>query len=221
MGFGHQKYRVLLVAGRINNKGLHHWDNFRLLVPKLDPLVALSRRRPSGIRSTQQTAGGVSFGRMIWSPKSHTKWTHGSPETNNHSDSWHFLATEVWVPTWTVCGRDEAAPDVFIQLTSGIFAEQYFTIAVGDDVSVPETCNLLLAAGATAATLLANPVIVATRRYWGRSVLNNHRAWIQDVYSQIMHAAVQRKAWHPSLDIPGTWETVRPDFVDVPLIWNR
>jgi hypothetical protein len=34
------------------------------------------------------------------------------------SKSWGFLSLEVWAPAWTVCEREDRAPDVFLSVSN-------------------------------------------------------------------------------------------------------
>src|SRR5262249_25575255 len=83
-------------------------------------LFAAARDRAS-VRSTQFTdsrcpSSQISFGRMANDEKSAAKWNHREDGVLMSGSSAHFLGCEVWTPSWTVCEREQNAPDVFLFL---------------------------------------------------------------------------------------------------------
>jgi len=84
----------------------------------LDPLVAAARDR-AAVRTTQygpkaRTAYHtvIRFGRIGWSGRGAAKWIHSVDGRLASGAAARFLGAEVWAPSWSVCDRDNLAPDV-------------------------------------------------------------------------------------------------------------
>jgi hypothetical protein len=88
----------------------------------LDPLVRAARDRPA-VRSAQLTPGpgspnqrAISFGRIGWGEDASMKWTHADDGRLVSGAPSQFCNCEVWAPSWTVCGRELQAPDVYFAM---------------------------------------------------------------------------------------------------------
>jgi hypothetical protein len=93
---------------------------WRRFLPAIDPLIQAARGKPA-VRSDQylpNQGGTVKFGRLGWKEADHQKWSHGSPANKGASKSWSFLHMEFWAPAWTVCERENLAPDVYLDLAN-------------------------------------------------------------------------------------------------------
>jgi hypothetical protein len=118
MAFHTAAYDTYIVLGDPAAAALWHWKVWKRFSPAIDPLIQAARGKPA-VRSTQylpNRAGEVKFGRLGWKESDHQKWSHGSPTNKEASESWSFLSLEVWAPVWTVCERENLAPDVFLSI---------------------------------------------------------------------------------------------------------
>ncbi|HJY75540.1 MAG TPA: hypothetical protein VKE95_02860 [Burkholderiales bacterium] len=118
MAFHTADYDAYVVLGAPDCPPLWSWKIWQRFLPAIDSLIQTARGKPA-VRSTQYLpdgAGVVKFGRLGWKLSDHQKWTHGSPTNSDASKSWSFLSLEVWAPAWTVCEREDLAPDVFLSI---------------------------------------------------------------------------------------------------------
>jgi len=115
------KYDTYFVLGDPDAEPLWNRRVWSSAVVALDPIIRSARGRAS-VRSVQylpDQKGTVKFGRIGWNAKGHQKWAHGSPVNYQESALWDFLSVEVWAPGWNICGREDRAPDVFLDITDG------------------------------------------------------------------------------------------------------
>lgn len=118
MAFHTRKYETFCLLGSPTATPLWHWKPWNAILPTIDPIISAARDR-AAVRSDQyhpNQGGEVKFGRIGWNEKGHEKWTHGSPSNSPESLQWKFLSVEVWGPSWTTCGRDDLAPDVYLSI---------------------------------------------------------------------------------------------------------
>ena len=118
MAFHTADYDAYVLLGDPEAPPLWRWEVWQRLSPAMDPLMKATRGKPA-VRSTQflrNPKTAVKFGRLGWKDSDHQKWTHGSPTNEEASESWSFLSTEIWAPAWTVCERENLAPDVFLSV---------------------------------------------------------------------------------------------------------
>jgi hypothetical protein len=129
--FHKRTYLAYLILGKRGAAPPWHHREWLAATSHLPPLLEAARG-PAAVRSTQTTDDGSTllFGRLGWNPRSHAKWTHGSPETARQSARWTFVSTEVWAPHWNVCAREDAAPDVFLSMAPAIVPELGFDVGV-------------------------------------------------------------------------------------------
>ena len=120
MAFHAADYDAYVALGDPNAPPLWSWRVWQRFLPAIDPLMQAAREKPA-VRSTQylpNQAGVVKFGRLGWKKSDHQKWSHGSPTNQEESKCWSFLSLEVWAPAWTVCEREDRAPDVFLSMSN-------------------------------------------------------------------------------------------------------
>jgi hypothetical protein len=120
MAFNTADYDAYVALGDPDAAPLWQWQVWQRFLPAIDPLIGAARGKPA-VRSIQylpDRAGTVKFGRLGWKEADHQRWSHGSPANNAASMSWSFLNLEVWAPAWTVCVREDSAPDVFLSVAN-------------------------------------------------------------------------------------------------------
>jgi hypothetical protein len=120
MAFHTADYDVYVALGDPEALPLWTWGVWQQFAPAIDPLIRAARGKPA-LRSVQylpDQGGEVKFGRLGWKESDHQKWTHQSPMNKQQSKSWQFLNLEVWAPAWTVCERENRAPDVFLSISN-------------------------------------------------------------------------------------------------------
>ncbi|CAN7588706.1 MULTISPECIES: hypothetical protein [Variovorax] len=154
------------------------WQVWVKIEQLLAPFVRSDRGKPT-VRSSQTSGLGkeyrsVAFGKMGWDLKSHARWAHGSPSNALESNSWRFLGTEAWAPSWTVCEKEHEAPDFYLHLLSapnvqhGGASQFGSMLVVALAASASEMRRGELRAAMTAvATLLESPLVVCKHRAWG------------------------------------------------------
>ncbi len=54
----------------------------------------------------------IKLGRLKWNEKSHEKWTIANNIEN------YFLSFELWTPIWTICGKRQTPPDIYITISN-------------------------------------------------------------------------------------------------------
>jgi len=173
MTFFSRDYEVFLLLAAPDAIPL--WDAAQWLpfAASLDGLVAQARGK-AGVRSHQYNPKGkpIAFGRLGWDAKSHAKWTH-TPTTTQA----RFMSLEAWAPTWTVCEKDDQAPDVFLALANesllGLAGKplqfsQRLVCAIATDMG-PDAAATLRQALAQLAAQQDAVVFAHTRRQWGRA----------------------------------------------------
>lgn len=176
MPFHTGKYDVFVMLGHPKATPPWSWPVWSKLVESLDPIIHAARGK-AGLRCDQFQADrkSVKFGRIAWNDDGHKKWTHGSPRTR--AASWRFFSLQVWAPSWTICERDDLAPDVFI----GIFNEGFHEPDSAFNPVILFAVSTALAKGIAAemkqaltemARLTKALLIGYRRRPWGVSVGN-------------------------------------------------
>jgi hypothetical protein len=96
---------------------LYKWDNWKLLMPSLDKLLALTKEK-AFIKTSQSFEfenKWLGFGRMIWSEENNKKWTTKFRTPENESRL-KFFDTEVWSPDWHEVERSGVPPDIYFRL---------------------------------------------------------------------------------------------------------
>jgi hypothetical protein len=178
MAFHTADYDAYVVLGDPEASPLWQWKVWKRFFPAFDPLIQAARGKPA-VRSTQylpNQAGTVKFGRVGWKDADHQKWCHGSPTNKDASKSWSFLASEVWAPAWTMCERENLAPDVFLSITDESLGGDYRKDLLFNPVVVFAVLTELalrqpneVRAAVTALRDLASAKLVGyNRRPWGK-----------------------------------------------------
>jgi hypothetical protein len=174
------EYETYFFLGEPRAEPLWNWSAWSRAAAALDPVVAAARGA-AAVRSMQylpDRKGTVRFGRIAWNEKGHQKWTHGSPSTAAESGSWTFLDVQVWAPAWTVCERENQAPDVYFNICNEALSGGYnkplaFNPVVLLAVAVPVAAAIrdrVAAAVAELASLTQARLAGYRRRPWGTSI---------------------------------------------------
>ena len=186
MAFFSRDYEVFLLLAAPDAAPLWNAAQWTPFAASLDGLVAQARGKV-GVRSHQYNPKGksIAFGRLGWNATSHAKWTHTAETTEAR-----FMSLEAWAPTWTVCEKDDQAPDVFLALANesllGLAGKrlqfsQRLVCAIAADMG-PQAAATLQAALAQLAARQDAVVFARTHRQWGRaSAYGGFTAAIQDM----------------------------------------
>ena len=171
MAFFSREYEVFLLLAAPDAAPLWNAAQWTPFAASLDGLVAQARGK-AGVRSHQYNPKGksIAFGRLGWDDKSHAKWTHTAATMQAR-----FMTLEAWAPTWTVCEKDNQAPDMFLALANesllGLAGKplqfgQRLVCAIATDMGV-EAAATLQAALAQLAAQQDAVLFAHTRRQWG------------------------------------------------------
>jgi hypothetical protein len=123
---------------------------------------------------------------LKWDTKSHHKWTLDS------TSDIKFNQFESWTPIWTICGRTNSAPDIFISIQNQEDSKQGFShlqfnvfavIAVAEDLNI-ECDSLVIDFSKRVNAKRA----VSHSRLWSKGKKDKEGNctflnWIQDTYS--------------------------------------
>ena len=186
MSFFARDDEVFLLLAAPGSPGLWQAEQWRPFAAAIDPVVAQARAGKSGVRTHQYNPQGklIPFGRMGWDTKSHAKWTHTADTAGAR-----FMRLEAWAPTWTVCEKDDLAPDLFISLFNEahltaagrpLLFGQRLVCAVATELG-EEACATLKQALAQLALQQQAPVLAHARRPWGKAMLGGFGSAIQDL----------------------------------------
>ncbi|MCC7642381.1 MULTISPECIES: hypothetical protein [unclassified Janthinobacterium] len=185
MAFFSRGYEVFLLLAAPGAPPLWEATQWTPFAASLDDLMARARGK-AGVRNHQYNPKGkpISFGRLGWDAKSHAKWTH-TPETTEV----RFMSLEAWAPTWTVCEKDDQAPDVFLALANeSLLGRAGKSLQFGQRLVCAIATDMGSAAAATlrqSLTQLAaqqDAVVFAhTQRQWGRAAYGGFTGAIQDM----------------------------------------
>ena len=171
MAFFSREYEVFLLLAAPDAAPLWQAVQWTPFAASLDGLIAQARGK-AGVRSHQYNPKGkpIAFGRLGWDATSHAKWTH-TPQTTEA----RFMSLEAWAPTWTVCEKDDQAPDVFLALANESLLGragkplqfgQRLVCAIATDMGADASATLQ-AALAQLAVQQDAVVFAHTRRQWG------------------------------------------------------
>jgi hypothetical protein len=176
VSFFEKEYVVYIVLSGPRTAKPWSWSLWKEIQKLLEPFASVSRGK-AAIRSTQVSGNKgnkVSFGKLGWDEKSHAKWTHGSPETEAKSEDWRFLNVEAWAPSWTVCEKENSAPDFYLSVNNehpyGESDKSQFGAIVVVALAMSEGSERLVqlkAAVTEIAAKLNSPFAVHKRRDWG------------------------------------------------------
>jgi hypothetical protein len=179
MAFHTAHYDTYVALGDPAVPPLWTWNAWQRFVPAIDPLIQAARGKPA-VRSQQylpDQVGTVKFGRLGWNDSGHQKWSHGSPTNGEASNLWRFLDLEIWAPAWTVCQREDRAPDLFLSVFNdslgGGFEQKPLFNAVIVFAVVSELARRKSSEVSAAVTALREitsaKLLAIRRRPWGRT----------------------------------------------------
>ncbi|WP_175022349.1 MULTISPECIES: hypothetical protein [Burkholderia] len=161
------------------------WNHsvWQQLVPALTPLLSSARGRTS-LRMTQldrrrqgspnQTV--VRFGPIGWNEKSHRKWTHLSPDSDQDSPHWDFVCFSAWSPGPGKC--NDCPPDGFLAVRNATGdghdrsrSQFSYTILAAMACDHPEAEPALNLAFSALSAAIPSVLLAGTRRSWaGREI---------------------------------------------------
>lgn len=217
MAFFSREYEVFLLLAAPASPGLWQQEQWTPFADAVNGIVAQARGK-GAVRSLQYNPAGklIAFGRMGWDARGHAKWTH-TPATTDA----RFMSLEAWAPAWTICEKDDLAPDLFISLFNEDYLNhagkpllfgQRLVCAVATDLG-QEAAATLRAALAQLAARQAAPVFTHARRPWGKAMLGGFSSAIQDlaltdlfkpgdVHARPLDAATFRGNWEMLASAP-------------------
>ena len=186
MAFFSRDYEVFLLLAAPGAPGLWQAEQWTPFAAAIDGVVAQARAGKPCVRTHQYNPQGklIPFGRLGWDAKSHARWTHTADTTGAR-----FMSLEAWAPTWTVCEKDDLAPDLFISLFNEDYLNragkpllfgQRLVCAVATDLG-QEAAATVRAALAQLAVKQQAPVFAHARRPWGKAMLGGFSSAIQDL----------------------------------------
>jgi hypothetical protein len=210
MTFFSSDYEVFLLLAAPAAPPLWEAAQWTPFSASLDGLIQQARGK-AAVRSHQYNPKGkpIPFGRLGWDGKSHAKWTH-TPETTEA----RFMSLEAWAPAWTLCEKDNLAPDLFLALANesllGLAGKrlqfgQRLVCAIASDMG-PDAAATLRQSLAQLATQQDAVVFAHTRRQWGRAAYGGFTGAIQDMlisglfqpddpHARPLDASTFREAW--------------------------
>ena len=173
MAFFSREYEVFLLLAAPASPGLWQQEQWTPFADAVNGIVAQARGK-GAVRSHQYNPAGklIAFGRMGWDARGHAKWTHTQATTDAR-----FMSLEAWAPTWTLCEKDDQAPDVFLALANESLLGragkplqfgQRLVCAIATDIG-PDAAATLRQALAQLAAQQDAVVFAHTRRQWGRA----------------------------------------------------
>lgn len=187
MSFFSRDYELFLLLAAPGAPGLWQSEQWAPLAAGLAPVLAQTRSKgKAGVRSHQYNPQGKSlaFGRMGWDDRSHAKWTHGPDGTDAR-----FMSMEAWAPTWTVCEKEQLAPDLYLSLANEALLNrpdqpllfgQRLVCAVATDLG-PQAAARARQALAALAVRQQAVLFAHTRRPWGHAAFDGFSQAIQDL----------------------------------------
>lgn len=205
-------YAVYLLLAAPDAPGLWNAAQWMPFAAAITPVVAQARGGKAAVRSHQYNPKGrsIPFGRLGWNDKSHAKWAH-TPAT---SDA-RFMSLEAWAPAWTVCEKENQAPDLFLALANESLLglpgktlqfSQRLVCAIATDMGDDAAATLRLAL-AQLATQQQAVLFAHTRCQWGHpSGYGGFTRAIQDIligglfrqddpHAQPLDAAAFQQTW--------------------------
>jgi hypothetical protein len=180
MAFHDRDFDAYVVLGSPDRPDPWTWPSWPVIAGAVTPLVAAARGK-AAVRTTQFERDGrtpVRFGRIGWNGAGHEKWVHGSPTNVGPSAGWQFLSAELWAPSWSQCGRDGRAPDVFLGIRNermlfardgGLQFNPTLVLAIAADLG-SDVQERALQAIRTLSGHLAAVLTVRQRRPWGKAL---------------------------------------------------
>lgn len=176
--FHTRQYDVRLLLASPDAPLLWDYRVWKPLVPALTPLLSsergLTSLRMSQLDTRQEGSPNqtfVRFGRIGWGEKSHRKWTHYSPDTNEDSPHWSFICFSVWSPGPGNC--DDCPPDGFLAVRNAIddrnSCKFSYTVLAAIACDKPAAEQILNHAFLALSASIPSVLLAETRRSWGGS----------------------------------------------------
>ena len=193
MSFFDRHYKVFLLLGAPGSPPLWELPQWENLAQQLQELVS-SPRGKAAVRSTQYDAAGkrLSFGRLGWDEKSQQKWALPDGKTGQTGQAGRrFVHAEAWAPSWTICERENLAPDFFFSMVNECLLlardtplrfNQRILCALATDCGPEKIQALRTILHALAANLQA-PVFAQQTRPWGLPWGSGFSDALQDILS--------------------------------------
>jgi hypothetical protein len=213
MGFNDRPFDVFVILGNPHATPVWTASMWVRIAALIDPLVVAARNR-AAVRTSQLRRGAgspnqrsISFGRIGWNENGHRKWIHPDPVAGESEDGVEFVSTEVWAPSWTVCEKEQRAPDMFFGFRNeasfgGKLAfNPYIILAVAADQS-EEVCAAGRASAIGIAEHTAAVLRAHRRRNWGYLANDpEHENAIADWLVCGLFRAGPVHSWDVTLDI--------------------
>ncbi len=213
--FYHDEYVVWIILRKSTDLKLHDWKIWERCFQILNNLINNQPEKMT-IRTSQsvpKTSTWLPFGRMIWNKKNNLKWTSKYKEGDNKVENIEFFDTEFWCPSWTICERENIAPDIFMKidamekgLLNDLFDESLLIASKIKNDSVNQAIIEEIAEQIDA------QYIIKGNRQWGRSVLEN--SWTDSLMDFSIYDLLNRENTiefeiKDDNEIFGSWEVVK------------
>lgn len=194
-GFLERNYNFYLFFGETENKKFP-WKNdiwSEQIQPLIDKILVISTEyKNTGIRvlkyeqkPNSEYYKDIKFGRLRWDNKSHKKWT-----VHNENDNF-FQHFELWTPIWTICEKNNSAPDIFISINNeenfAKNADRQFNAFVVLAIAADLKADLREVIIELSKKFFSKRTVVVTRK-WSEGKRDKDENWtfhnwIQDTYS--------------------------------------
>ena len=192
MSWNNRKYHFYLIFG-INIFEKEPWmenEWFNKFEPLFNKIIEISPfQKDTGIRVIEDD-GNFKLGRLKWDKKSHEKWTL---KNNDKRTFEHF---ESWTPIWTICEKNNTAPDIYLSIWNeylGELKKEYqfeyqfntlVTIAIAEDIG-----NISIDLIKDLSEKFNSKKTVYNKRTWGKGKFDESKKWefincIQDTHSR-------------------------------------
>jgi hypothetical protein len=119
------QYYTFILIGKSSSNILWFADTWSIAFGSLN-LIVEEYKKKVGIRSIQglwEDKEQIRFGKLNWDTKSSNKWTLNR-DTRSQSDI-QFFSTEIWLPRWTVCTKENISPFIFMNIEDPFPLKQY------------------------------------------------------------------------------------------------
>lgn len=210
-----KNYISVVLVGKATTP-LWYWEKWSLIASSLNPIMH-SLKTKIALRTTQDF--GISkyrLGTLAWDQKSHEKWTHFSPLTNQFSKNWQFMEGEIWSPSWTDFKKKQIEPDIFISFQNPfILAQpklnqfnQFFHIAESIDL-LKNNFQILIQSIEVISQTIDTVLSVINFSDW---IVDGHS--IQDTLTNYMNYLDMENDMIPDLSkLPFKWSIFNSDII--------
>jgi hypothetical protein len=156
----------------------------------------------------------VKFGRLKWDNKSHEKWTV------DNNTNFNFANFESWTPIWTICEKNDAAPDIYVSVSNEHSTNKniscqfdvFTVIAIAEDLN--SNCRDLII---ELSKQLNSKRTVCNIRLWSEGKKDKSKNWefinwIQDTDSYGIYKNYESNNLHETdfqdIEFEPYWETI-------------